>query len=162
MTMRSDATPRGQSRPLTPGEIALGRSVYGGAIDYARVEMRRRKWFPLQPRLVAMAPSGHIHFHPDSPHWSEDYAREALELRALFVHELCHVWQRQRGIWLPVARHPFCRYHYRLTPGWPLARYGIEQQAEIIKHAWMLRQGATVPGAPPLEQYESLLPFRAG
>ena len=47
----------------------------------------------------------------------------------------------------------------RSSPGWPLHRYGIEQQAEIVRHAFLLRHGARVPGAPPLAQYETLLPF---
>ena len=42
----------------------MAQSVFGSAIDYARVRIRRRKWFLLQPRRTAMAPQGHIHFHP--------------------------------------------------------------------------------------------------
>ena len=146
-------------RPLTPGEIALARSVYGHAIDYARVRIARRKWAFFQPRGVVMAPRGTIHFHPRGTLCSDDFCTAPLDLQGLFIHEMCHVWQHQQGIFLPVARHPFCRYHYRLTPGWPLHRYGIEQQAEIVRHAFLLRHGRTVPGAPPLAQYETLLPF---
>src|SRR3546814_7364038 len=49
-------------------------------------------------------------------------------------------------------RSPFCRYGYALHTGWPLARYGIEQQAEIVRHAFLLRHGGRVAGAPPLDQ----------
>lgn len=134
--------------------------MYGDAIALSDVQIRRRKWAFFQPRDTAMAPAGHLHFHPDSPLWSEDYSREGPGLSGLFLHELCHVWQTQRGVCLPLARHPFCRYHYRLTPGWPLARYGLEQQAEIIRHAYLLRSGYVVPGAPGLDVYESILaPF---
>ena len=136
--------------------------MFGQAIDYDPVRIHRRKWFPFQPRNVAMAPCGHIHFHPASPHWSEDFAADAPSRQALFIHEMTHVWQAQtRGrLYLPLMRHPFCRYDYALKPGWPFDRYGLEQQAEIVKHAFMLRQGWRVRGAPPLDQYESLLPFR--
>jgi hypothetical protein len=74
---------------------------------------------------------------------------------------MTHVWQaQQRGaFYLVLMRHPFCRYAYSLKPGWPLARYGLEQQAEIVKHAFWLREGLAVPGAPPLEQYRGILPF---
>ena len=72
---------------------------------------------------------------------------------------MTHVWQHQRGVWLPLARHPFCRYHYSFVPGWPLKRYGIEQQAEIVRHAFLLRAGARVIGAPDLATYEGILPF---
>jgi len=146
-------------RRLTPAETDLTRSVFGTGIDCTTVTVNRARWFPFQPRNVAMSPDGHIWLHPKGDLYAEDYAHAPLGLRGLFVHEMTHVWQHQRGVCLPLARHPFCRYHYRLTPGWPLTRYGLEQQAEIVRHAWLLRTGRTVPGAPPLAQYESLLPF---
>jgi hypothetical protein len=48
-------------------------------------------------------------------------------------------------------RHPFCRYAYRLTPGKPFARYGIEQQAEIVRHRFLADRGVAVPVVPPRE-----------
>ncbi len=150
-------TSPGTARPLTTGEVALARSVFRDSVDLSRVEIRRRKWAFFQPREVAMAPCGHLHFHPQSRNWSEDFADEGLGLRGLFLHELCHVWQWQRGVYLPLARHPFCRYSYVMKPGWQLHRYGLEQQAEIVRHGYLLRQGYAVPGAPGLAQYESLL-----
>ncbi|HLL58854.1 MAG TPA: vgr related protein, partial [Allosphingosinicella sp.] len=57
-------------------------------------------------------------------------------------------------------RHPFCRYDYVLKPGQSFERYGLEQQGEIVRHAFLLREGVAVAGAPPLSQYESILPFR--
>ncbi|HEV2748159.1 MAG TPA: vgr related protein [Allosphingosinicella sp.] len=148
-------------RFLTEGERRLAASVFGTAIDYAPVRIHRRKWFPFQPRKVAMAPCGHIHFHPGGPLWSEDFAADLPWRQALFIHEMTHVWQAQtRGrLYLPLMRHPFCRYAYALKPGQVFERYGLEQQAEIVKHAFMLREGQAVRGAPPLEQYRSLLPF---
>lgn len=150
-------TEKGRARGLTPGETALARSIYKSSIDLTAVEIRRRKWAFFQPRHVAMAPTGHIHFHPEGANWSEDFSREGLGLRGLFLHELCHVWQWQRGVYLPLARAPFCRYSYSLKPGWRLPRYGLEQQAEIVRHAYLLREGYDVPGAPSLGQYETLL-----
>ena len=146
-------------RLLTPDEIDLVRTMFGTGIDCATVTVNRARWFPLQPRTVAMSPDGHLWLHPAGDLYADDYARAPLGLRGLFIHEMTHVWQHQRGVCLPLARHPFCRYHYRLTPGWPLARYGLEQQAEIVRHAWLLRQGGRVAGAPPLAQYETLLAF---
>jgi hypothetical protein len=148
-------------RALTEGEVALAASVFGGAIDYSRVRIVRRKWAFFQPRRVVMAPRGSIHFHPKGCLYRDDFADAALGDRGLFIHEMTHVWQHQKGICLPLARHPFCRYGYALHPGWPLKHYGIEQQAEIVRHAFLLRAGARVAGAPPVEQYESVLPFGA-
>lgn len=72
-----------------------------------------------------------------------------------------HVWQAQRSgrWWLPLMRHPFCRYAYDYVPGKPFGRYGIEQQAEIVRHAFLTRRGVRVEGKPAREVYEGLLPF---
>jgi len=152
----------GESRPLTPGEVALAASMFGDAIDYARVRVHRRAWFPFQPRLVTMAPDGDLWFHPDSPHWRADFASASLDLQGHFIHEMTHVAQAAHGghWWLPLMRHPFCRYDYTLIPGKPFGRYGIEQQAEIVRHAFLLRQGVALPGRAPLAAYDALLPFR--
>ncbi len=150
-------TPPGGARPLTDGERTLARSIYRDAIALDRVEIRRRRWWPFQPRNIVMAPTGHVHLHPASPIWSEDFSREGHGLQGLFLHELCHVWQHQRGLFLPLRRHPFCRYTYSFRPGVPLAGYGIEQQAEIVRHAFLLREGVAVVGAPDLARYEALM-----
>ncbi|MES2442611.1 MAG: vgr related protein [Pseudomonadota bacterium] len=146
-------------RPLTAAEVALARSVFHGAIDYARARIHNRKWAFFQPRRTTMAPLGHIHFHPEGGLYRDDFGHAPLEAQGLFIHEMVHVWQHQRGIFLPLRRHPFCRYDYALVPGRPLARYGLEQQGEIVRHAFLLRHGAAVPGAAPLADYEAILPF---
>ena len=146
-------------RALTPGERSLARSVFGEAIDYDRVRIANSKWAFFQPRHVAMAPLGNIHFHPRGNLYCEDFGCTHADEQGLFIHEMTHVWQYQQGLFLPLRRHPFCRYSYTLKPGWPLKRYGIEQQAEIVRHAFLLREGRVIPGAPPLAQYQSILPF---
>ena len=146
------------ARPLTSGEIALARSVFGDAIDYGRVHMVRRRWWPLQPRGVVMAPTGNIHFHPGSSLWSEDFAGEPLALQGLFIHEMTHVWQAQtRGrFYLVLMHHPFCRYAFTLDKDRRFDRYGLEQQAELVRHRFMADRGATLAQVP----YSTLLPFR--
>ena len=54
----------GGERRLSEGEVTLARSVFGDAIDYSKVTIRRRKFVPFQPRRITMAPRGHLHFHP--------------------------------------------------------------------------------------------------
>lgn len=154
-------TERADNRPLTPAETALAASVFGDAIDYAPVRLCRRKWAFFQPRHVIMAPCGRIYFHPHGALWREDFADASLTDQGLFIHEMTHIWQHQRGVCLPLASHPFCRYSYAIKPGQAFPRYGIEQQAELVRHAFLLRRGARVAGAPPLAQYETLLPFWA-
>lgn len=136
--------------------------MFGAALDPAGVTLRRAKWFMLQPVWTTMAPDGHVWFHPNGDAWSEDFAAEGLAARAHLIHELTHVWQRQQGLNLVLRRPPFARYAYLpLVPGKPFARYGIEQQARIVEHAYVLREGGRVPGAPPLEAYRALWPLMA-
>ena len=75
---------------------------------------------------------------------------------------MTHVWQAQRGgrFFLPLARHPFCKYRYELVPGRPFSRYGLEQQAEIVRHAFLLSKGATPEGAPTLGELRGILPWQ--
>lgn len=146
-----------QSRPLTDGEVDLARTMFGEAIAYGRVRIVRGKWWPFQHRGIVMAPTGNIHFHPDDPRWRADFSKAPIELQGLFIHELTHVWQAQtRGrFYLPLMRHPFCRYAYDLVPGRAFDLYGLEQQAEIVRHAFLARHGMRVAATPD----PSLLPF---
>jgi hypothetical protein len=146
-----------ESRPLTPGEIAMCRSIFGDAIDYSRVRLIKGKWWPFQPRNAAMAPSGDIWFHPTAGGWATDFSNEPLSRQGFFIHEMTHVWQAQKGgrFYLPLMRHPFSRYRYALQPGKAFRRYGLEQQAEIVRHRFLADRGVDVPAVPPRE----LLPF---
>ena len=149
------------SRSLTPDEVALARGVFGAAIDYGRVRVHARKWWPFQPRGVTMAPDGDLWFHPEGGLFCADFCESPLHIQGHFIHEMTHVWQAHRSgrWWLPLMRHPFCRYGYDVVPGKPFERYGIEQQAEIVRHTFLLRRGVAVKGKPGLEAYEGLLPF---
>lgn len=159
--MSGKGCPVGGERALTPGEIDLARSMFGTAIDYAQVTIRRRKWFPFQPRKVTMAPKGHLHFHPHAESYCDDFSQAALHLQAHFIHEMTHVWQTQTlgKWWLILNRVPWERYDYSLKPGWRLEQYGIEQQAEIIRHAFMLRRGAQIAGVADKAAYDLLVAF---
>lgn len=153
--------PPGGERPLTNGERVLVHEVFGTTVDCAPVRIRRRRWFPFQPTGTVMAPMGHIHFAPASPHYRDDFSCADLGLQGLFIHEMVHVWQsQQRGRWwLPLMRHPFCRYNYKFKIDLKFEQYGIEQQAELVRHAFMARRGRPLPGAPSLEWLEAILPF---
>jgi len=148
------------ARPLTDGEIALARTMFGDAIDYARVRMVRRRWWPFQPRGIVMAPSGNIHFHPDDPNWRDDFGTAPLSLQGLFIHEMTHVWQAQKGgrFYLPLMRHPFCRYAYTYRQGRPFGAYGLEQQAEIVRHLFLIARGQPVT-QPDVAGLAERLPF---
>lgn len=135
--------------------------MFGCAIDCGPVRLKRRRWFPFQPVGTLMAPTGHIHFHERSPHYCEDFAAAPLHRQGLFIHEMTHVWQTQtRGKWyLPLFRNFSPRYDYALKPGWKLDRYGIEQQAEIVRHAFLLRSGGRVAGVADAAAYDLVVDF---
>jgi hypothetical protein len=108
-----------------------------------------------------MAPRGHLHFHPASDSYCDDFSVANILRQGLLIHELVHVWQVQtRGEWYLVTRRmPWARYDYALKPGWSLDRYGIEQQAEIVKHAFWLRNGIKVAGVAHASAYDLLVRF---
>ena len=144
------------TRALTEGEVALARTIFGDAIDYAAVTVNRRTWWRFQPLETVMAPDGHLWFHSKGGAWRDDFAAATLAMQGLFIHEMTHVWQAQtKGRWwLPLMRHPFCRYRYTIVPGRRFKDYGIEQQAEIVRHAWAARaRGGS------LRPLDALLPF---
>ncbi|THD37367.1 MAG: vgr related protein [Sphingomonas sp.] len=147
------------ARPLTPGETDLARGIFGDAIDYAPVRVVLGKWAFFQPRDVVMTPTGRLHFHPHGTAYRDDFSHAGLGEQGLFVHEMTHVWQYQSGIFLPLKRVPWARYDYAVKPGWPLHKYGLEQQAEIVRHAFLIGRGGGFPGSPPLSQLKTILPF---
>lgn len=158
--MRLTLTRTIEARPPTAGELDIITSVFGPTLDPDRLTFRRGKWWFLQPPRIVMAPDGNVWFHPRNQAWRDDFSMASLPLRAFVVHELVHVWQHQQGINLVLARKPFAPYRYLpLKPGRPFSGYGIEQQAEIVRHAYVLREGGLVPDAPPLRAYAEIIPF---
>ncbi len=140
--------------------MALVREVFGHAIDTARVTLRRSKWFLFHPRNVTMAPTGHLHFHPAGENYCADFSQATPALQGHFIHEMTHVWQIQtRGRWyVPLLGAVQRKYSCTLQPGKPLSAYGIEQQAEIVAHAFMLRRGWRVPDTINLTGLLAALP----
>jgi len=149
------------SRPLTAGEITLVKELFGMAIECGRVRVIRRKFVFFQPVHVTMAPDGNIWLHPagclaQSP-LADDFSTASLSLRAHFIHEMTHVWQRQQGIdpilekVLMFFRHgALGGYRYKLTPGKNFTSYNIEQQACIVADVYETRaRGETFPDIPP-------------
>ncbi len=146
-------------RALTKAEISLCQSVFGQAIDYDQVTVFNRKWWLFQHPRVTMAPDGNLWFHPKSNLFCDDFCGAPQTVQALFIHEMVHVWQHQQGVFLPLARHPFCRYDYQLQAGKAYSDFGIEQQAEIVSHYFLLQRGAKLKNGYSISDYQGLLPF---
>jgi hypothetical protein len=117
---------------LTAGEVALARSVFGAAIDYAKVRIFNRRYLPFQPRQCAMAPNGSIYFHRSR--CLPDFAAADIGGQHWFIHEMTHVWQHQLGY--PVRLRGALRlgldYHYRLAPGTTLSDFNMEAQGDLL------------------------------
>ena len=115
---------------------------------------------PCSVNVATLVPNGNLRLatcglvdRPSSPR----ELRELLHRQGLFIHEMTHVWQAQtRGrFYLPLMRHPFCRYGYDLVPGRAFDWYGLEQQAEIVRHRFIADRGGRPKVCPP----RGLLPF---
>lgn len=135
----------GQSRVLTAGEIALGRSVFGDEIAWSKVRIRQA------PSLGfgAMVPFGRTIVFSK---WraAHDFSAASLWDQGWFVHELTHVWQAARGVVLAGAKlGALGKAAYAYTAQTPkLAAYNIERQAEIVRHLYLARLGEPLNGAP--------------
>lgn len=133
-------------RPLTTGEAALARSVFGDTIDYARVTITDKKYMPFQPQGTAMAPNGHLYMYGC---YKDDYSREHDGWKSHFIHEMTHVWQQQNNILNPVREavklsitfkfNYNAAYDYKLEQGKDLLAYNMEQQASIVQDYFMIK-----------------------
>lgn len=143
-----------ERRPLTSGEIALGRSVFGDEIDWAAVRLFQGP----QLNFGAMVPLGlTIVFSK----WraAEDFATAPLDEQGWLVHELMHVWQARRGVVLAAAKLAALgagAYVYKPRDRAKLAHYNIERQAEIARHLFLARAGAPEKSQPSKEWLEDV------
>jgi hypothetical protein len=129
------------SRALTEGEVAMASTLFGGAIDYAKVRIHNRRYLPfgLQPKNCAMTPNGRLYFHHSC--FLDDYAAGDVHARHWFMHEMVHVWQHQLGY--PVRLRGAVRiglsYRYRLRAGATLADFNMEAQGDLLADYFVLK-----------------------
>jgi len=133
-------------RPLTAGEIALVKSVFGDSVNCDTVSVHDNRYTRIQRRGVAMAPNGSLYM-PGC--YFDDYSKKEPHLQSLFIHEMTHVWQHQNKVLNPVLSfvglnlsHKFnytAAYDYTLDPKKDLLDYNMEQQASIVQDYFLLR-----------------------
>ena len=131
----------GITRALTPGEINLACSVFGSTIFYQSVLVHCDSYLPfgLQNQYTAMSPNGELYFRRSL--YERDYASQDPEAQHLFIHEMAHVWEHQKGMWVRTRGllSWAVSYQYRLDK--PLLRhYSMEQQASIIADYFILKR----------------------
>jgi len=127
-----------RTRPLTAAEVNDARLVYQRTIKFDRVMVaddlgaRSAQWTepsggPMDLYILHMGPIGFA--STDDPN-----------MRAILIHELCHVWQGMNHIFswgyvvgslLNQAIYGLSAYDY--TPGDLWGEYNVEQQAHIVE-----------------------------
>ena len=130
-------------RRLTDAERAIAAEVFKGSLQAGRVRLLAAPVWPRAfvagPRLMVWPAAGAL----------RDFGRAPLRLQAVFVHELTHVWQAQRGVFLPIAKlragDSPAAYAYDLTGARAFADLNIEQQAMAVQHAFLTLRGHAAP-----------------
>lgn len=130
----------GGVRQLTIGEVFLARTLYGTSIKYHKVWVHRESYLPfnLQPVDIAMTPNGEMWYREGT--YSADFSLEnELVKKHRFMHEMMHVWQAQKGMFVRTRGlfSRFADYRYHLDKA-DLLHYGLEQQAAIVSDYWLL------------------------
>ena len=78
-----------------------------------------------------------------------DFSDAPLWLRSVLIHELTHVWQAQKGVFLPLAKLKAgdgqAAYAYDLADGRNFSQLNIEQQAMVVQHAYLAAGGGAAP-----------------
>jgi hypothetical protein len=136
-------------RPLTAGEIALAREMFGEAIDYGPVRLWAQP-FGFSRVFVAGRWFGRDWIVWPQPQLLEDYAAPEVPAHkvATLIHELVHVWQAQQGVNLAFAKLKSGdrrdSYAYEIGPDTLWAHLNIEQQAMAVEDEFRRRKGGAV------------------
>lgn len=165
--------PKVGKRRLTYREIAMARTVFGKGVDYDKVWVHHGGWWFFmgkQDPNTAVTPNGEM-YYPDAIYRYDFSATQEDRDKALFMHEMVHVWQYQMGY--AVKRHGLTvtsrgesAYSYRLTPDSRLCDFNMEQQGNIMSDYYMIcvlqnSDDAFNPGKDPELLRKVMAPFLA-
>lgn len=138
--------PEGKERELTSSEITMARTVFGDGVDYAKVKVHHGGWWLFraaggQEKNTAVTPNGEMYY--PSAIYRDNFAGDDDRDRALFMHEMVHVWQKQMGYsvklhGLTVTSRGDAAYRYTLTPTSRLRDFNMEQQGNIMSDYYMI------------------------
>jgi len=122
----------------------------------------------MQRKDVVMTPNGNI-YYPEGL-FREDFSvggPSDINLR-IFIHEMAHVWQHQRGYAVKLSgifSFRQSRYQYELSAGKRLSDYNMEAQANMLADYFLLLRfgnlGSTYLFEPKYRNHEqsALLPL---
>lgn len=143
-----------KARRLTEGEVEMAKMVFKSSIDYSIVVIHDRGYrllFGLQGKSRSVTPNGEI--YAGKNHYKSDYSKSGAFHQGIFIHEMTHVWQYQRGYPVMAARmrHPRMKYDYELVDGGQLSMLNLEAQADVLADYFLrltvpadFRKGASV------------------
>jgi hypothetical protein len=128
-------------RGLTPEEIDIARSVFGGALTTRNIRVTDDS--PLPPNAVAFP--NHIRFPPGALDGPMD-----LHRKAWLVHELTHIWQYQQGHTVPELALDAAKRDYdyggeqalrkAIIDGKRLGDFNFEEQGDILRDYYYARE----------------------
>jgi hypothetical protein len=112
-------------------------------VDYAKVKVHHGGYWLFmggQDKDTAVTPNGQMYYPAAIYH--DDFT-DSDDARALFMHEMVHVWQHQMGY--GVRRHGLTvtsrgpsAYEYSLTSNSRLHDFNMEQQGNIMSDYYMI------------------------
>ena len=150
-------------RSLTPDEIALFPPGFTSQIDMSRVRLIGRTHNPFAiGKIVAR---GYDLYWKDYP---DDFAQQSLRMRALLMHELCHVWQYASArltAWRYLTRPQNWVYGYDFEPHKSFDDYPTEKQADLLQDWYIMNHGmmpsrhSKDSSTPRLSQINAVVPF---
>ena len=113
-----------QVRSLTDAEIILARGVYGSTIPFDRVTVTDLN---LGGAVTLAGRNSLLERFSYTINWVAGFGgiMDSSNRRATLIHELCHVWQGENGIWPTV---------YIAESAWAQLRHGIKDLLE--KKEW--------------------------
>ena len=132
-------------RHLTSAERALAKEVFGTGLATEQVRILALPWWN---RAFVVGP-GLLVWPAETMPADFGACDCPLDTQAVFVHELTHVWQAQRGVSLLLAKlragDGAAAYAYDLKQGPGFLALNIEQQAMVVEDAFRLSRGGTAP-----------------
>lgn len=160
-----------EGRPLTPGEIAVAREVFGNTIDYSKVTVYNGppRIFNMvelnKPNLGAISPGGNIYLVGANCQ-KPDLSKGTRADRNLLIHEMTHVWQHQQGRFVNceavavLIKNKFdydAAYAYDLKTTQKFRTLNLEQQAHLVEDYYALR--SLPPKEAPPDRAEKIAMF---
>lgn len=163
--MTASAVRPDRIRPLTAGEIAMAREVFGDALRYDSVRIWARPVRRFDRAFVAGRWFGRDWIVWPAASLLPDYSAPDVPVRraAVLIHELVHVWQAQQGLNLLWAKLKAgdgpAAYAYELRDDTVWERLNLEQQAMAVEDEFRRRRAGEADLAAASALYRRLSPF---